>query len=115
MRATNQIISEGPFEVVDNATCLANIKGEDKLYKYVFINKAYSMCTRGQSQIFCRDDVVPGPLTCKQGDKWVLQGINAWSKASCAMNGYSVFLRASSVSDYLSIDVPDFMSKYVFG
>ncbi|KXJ26400.1 inactive serine protease 45 [Exaiptasia diaphana] len=115
VKNNNQFVSEGPFAVVNNATCFANLKGEDKLHQYVRpINKAYTLCTKGQSVEFCKDGFVPGPLTCKMGDKWVLQGINGWSKMSCAMNGYSVFFRVSSIIDHLTRYVPYFMRKYVY-
>lgn len=59
------------------------------------------VCAGAKGKAECDGDS-GGPLSCFEGNQWILRGVVSWGKEGCPTNFYAVFARVSSYITWIS-------------
>ena len=66
------------------------------------MHESSMVCVGGEGSRTCEGDS-GGPLSCLEGDKWVVRGVTSWGTSrTCPGNTYSVLARVSSYVNWIN-------------
>jgi chymotrypsin-like protease len=94
----SKVLQQVKLPVVSYADCIRNAELYSKVDKFSMLCAGYG---DNKTIISGCDGDAGGSFVCKDGSKWVLQGVISWGDAKCGGYYYSIMTRISSFIEWI--------------